>query len=122
MDMDQIFIRDLKARGIIGCNTWEREHPQEILINIVLFADLHKAGLSDDIRDSVDYGEIAKRVLRHAETARRLTVEALATDLAQDCLEDGRVKKVLVRVEKPAAVRFSRSAGIEIERAQENDA
>jgi len=77
-DMDQIFINDLVARGVIGVYDWEREKPQEILINIVLFADLHQAGESDDIRDSVSYQTVAEKALAHAETARRLTVEALA--------------------------------------------
>ena len=38
--MDKIIIRDLIARGIIGINDWEREKPQEILINIELYVDL----------------------------------------------------------------------------------
>ena len=42
--MDQIIIRDLVARGIIGLNSWEREKPQEILINITLFADPRRPG------------------------------------------------------------------------------
>ena len=117
--MDQVFITNLVARGIIGVNDWEREQPQDILINIVLFTDLHQAGQSDDIDDSVDYRSVAKKVLAHAETARRLTVEALAADLAQLCLEVARVEKVRVRVEKPGAVRFSRSVGVEIEREKE---
>ena len=120
--MDQIFIVDLVARGIIGINDWEREKPQELLINIVLFTDLHKAGDSDDIHDSVDYRLVAKKVLATAETVQRLTVEALAADLARLCLEDARVEKVRVRVEKPGAVRFSRSVGVEIERAREDKA
>ena len=45
-EMDQVFITDLAARGIIGLNDWEREKPQEILINIVLFADLNKPGIA----------------------------------------------------------------------------
>ena len=118
--MDQVFITNLVARGIIGVNDWEREQPQDILINIVLFTDLHQAGQSDDVNDSVDYRTVAKKVLAHAETARRLTVEALAADLAQLCLEVARVEKVRVRVEKPGAVRFSRSVGVEIERAKED--
>jgi FolB domain-containing protein len=118
--MDQIFIRDLAARGIIGINDWERETPQEMVINIVLFADLRTAGESDDIRDSVDYSYIAKKILAHAETSRRLTVEALATDLARLCLDEPRVEKVRVRVEKPGAVRFCRSVGVEIERIKED--
>jgi len=61
--MNQVFISDLIARGIIGVNDWERENPQEILINIVLFADLHNAGSSDDIQDCVNYRTVAKKCL-----------------------------------------------------------
>jgi FolB domain-containing protein len=117
--MDQIFIRDLSVRGIIGINDWEREKPQEILINIVLFGDLHKAGESDNIADTINYRTVAKKVQAHAESAGRLTVEALAADLARLSLEEPGVEKVIVRVEKPGAVRFSRSVGVEIEREKE---
>lgn len=118
--MDKVYITDLSARGIIGLNDWEREKPQEILINIVISTDLRKAGRSDDIADSVNYRTIAKKVQRHAETAARLTVEALAADIARLCLEEPGVQKALVRVEKPGAVRFSRSVGVEIERTHED--
>ena len=118
--MDQLFITDLVARGIIGVKEREREQPQDILINIVLFTSTLQAGQSDDVLDSVDYSTVAKKVRAHAETVRRLTVEALAADLAQLCLEEPGVEKVRVRVEKPGAVRFSRSVGVEIERAKEN--
>ncbi len=116
--MDQIIIKDLIARGIIGVNDSERVNPQEILINVVLFTDISKAGESDDIEDSVNYRTVAKKLQAHAETAKRLTVEALATDLARLCLEDTMVQKVRIRVEKPGAVRFSRSVGVEIERGR----
>ena len=114
--MDEVFIKDLVARGIIGVNGWEREKPQEILINVILFADLHRAGDSDTIHDTVNYRTVAKKVLAHAETAQRQTVEALAADVARLCLEEPSVQKVRVLVEKPGAVRFSRSVGVEIER------
>ncbi len=116
--MDKVIIRDLVARGIIGLNDWERDNPQEILINIVLFADLYQAGELDDISGSVNYRSVAKKVMTHAETARRLTVEALAADIASLCLGEPGVEKVIVRVEKPGAVRFAGSVGVEIERSK----
>jgi FolB domain-containing protein len=118
--MDQVFIRDLVARGIIGINDWEREKPQEILINVSLFADLRKAGVSDDINDCINYRTVAKKVQAHAETAQRFTVEALAADLASICLEMAAVQKVRIRVEKPGASRFARSVGVEIERSRDD--
>lgn len=116
--MDQVFIRDLNARGIIGINESERKSPQDILINIVLFTDISHAGISDDINDCVNYRTIAKKAILHAETAKRLTVEALATDIADICLNEPGVRKVQVRIEKPRAVRFSKSVGVEIERSK----
>jgi FolB domain-containing protein len=114
--MDQVIIKDLLVRGIIGLNDWEREKPQDILINIVIFTDIKKAGESDDIQYSVNYRTIAKKTIAHAETAERFTVEGLAEDIARLCLEEPHVLKVRVRVEKPGAVRFAQSVGVEIER------
>jgi FolB domain-containing protein len=112
--MDQIFIKDILARGIIGVNDSERLHPQDILVNIVIFTDTTKAGLSDN----VNYKTITKHVISLAETAQRLTVEALANDIAALIFTVPFVTGVRVRVEKPGAVRFAKSVGVEIERWQ----
>jgi len=114
--MDKIIIKNLLVRGIIGVNDWERKRPQDILINVILFTDTRRAAETDDINDSVNYSTISKKVQAHAESAQRLTVEALANDLAKICLEEKGAQKVIVRVEKPGAVRFAESVGVEIER------
>jgi FolB domain-containing protein len=116
--MDQIIIKDILARGIIGINDSERLHPQDILVNVVIFTDTTKAGVSDDVNDSVNYKTITKQVISIAETAKRLTVEALANDIAGLILTIPLVRRVRVRVEKPGAVRFAKSVGVEIERWQ----
>lgn len=117
--MDQVIIKDLLARGVIGITDRERERPQNILINAVLFTDISKAAASDDIIDCVDYAKLSRKLLAHAETAQRQTVEALVSDLAGVCLEEPGVLGVRIRVEKPGAVRFSKSVGVEIERFRE---
>ena len=117
--MDKIIIRNLLVRGIIGVNDWERNRPQDILINIILFTDTRRAAETDDINDCVNYSTVSKKVQAHAESAERLTVEALANDLAKLCLEERHVRKVVMRVEKPAAVRFAESVGVEIERSRD---
>lgn len=114
--MDKVFIKDLLVRGIIGIREWERLQEQDILINVTVFTDTIPAAESDDINDCVDYSALAKRIQAHAETAQRLTVEALANDLAKICLETPLVRKVIVRVEKPGAVKFAKSVGVEVER------
>ncbi|MBS1250775.1 MAG: Dihydroneopterin aldolase [Chloroflexi bacterium] len=116
LSMDKIIIKDLTAHGILGLHDWERENPQDILINLVLFGDFAEAGASDDVEKSVNYQTVAEKVRTHAEKAGRLTVEALATDIAKLCLEDEAVKRVRVRVEKPTVIPFTKSVGVEIER------
>lgn len=117
--MDKVIIRDLLARGVIGVNDWERKRPQDILINLTLFTDTKRAGETDNLEDCVNYSTMSKKVLARAESAGRLTVEALANDLAKICFEDKGVQKVIVCVEKPGAVRFARSVGVEIERSRD---
>jgi FolB domain-containing protein len=114
--MDKIVIKDLLARGIIGTNDWERKIAQDILINIIVFTNTRSAAASDKLEDCVDYRALANRARLHAETAERHTVEALANDLARLCLEQSTVERVIVRVEKPGSLRFSASAGVEVER------
>jgi FolB domain-containing protein len=116
--MDKVIIKDLLVRGIIGVNDWERKRAQDILVNITLFTDTRRAAETDGIADCVDYSKMSKRVQAHAENVARLTVEALANDLAKICFEDKGVQKVILRVEKPGAVRFAKSVGVEIERTR----
>ncbi len=116
---DKILIKDLLIRGIIGIHDWEREKKQDILINIEMEADCRPAGLSDDFPDAVDYRALTKSVIGLIEGSEFFLVEKLAEEIARLCLEDSRVTLARVCVEKPGAVRFSRSVGVEVERIRE---
>ena len=116
---DQIHIKDLLLRTIIGINEEERRNRQDVLINIVLYADTRAAGASDAIEDAVNYRTITKRVIQMVEASSFNLVEKLVAEIAVICLEDPRVAAVDVRVEKPGALRFARSVGVEIHRERE---
>jgi FolB domain-containing protein len=118
--MDKIIIKDLLVQGIIGVNDWERVATQDILVNIEIEADLSKAGASDDLKQTINYRTVAKRAIAHIEASQHFTVEALAADLAAICLEEPGAIKARVRVEKPGAVRFAKSVGVEIERSRKS--
>jgi dihydroneopterin aldolase len=115
-NMDKVLIQNLRVQGILGVNDWERSTIREIIVNITLFTDTRPAGLSDDIADCIDYSQVAKEIRALVEGARRFTVEALAEDIAGACLSKPGVRKVVVRVEKPGAVKGAESVGVEIER------
>ncbi|HEY59118.1 MAG TPA: dihydroneopterin aldolase [Anaerolineae bacterium] len=114
--MDRVFIKDLLVRGVIGISERERSNPQDILVNVILYTDINRAAETDNIKYCVNYRTVAKAILAHIEKVSRKTVEALASDIAEICLSMPGVGKALVRVEKPGAVRFSKSVGVEIER------
>ena len=82
----------------------------------MITTDISRAAETDRIEDCVNYRTVSKNILNHTEKAERFTVEALAEDIAGICLKEEGVRKVLVRVEKPHAVRFAESVGVEIVR------
>jgi len=118
--MDKIFVKDLLVRGIIGINPEERVKLQDIVINITLFVDVRRAAETDDITHATNYKSITKRIIEHVESSSDYLVEKLVSDIARIILTEFEgVQRVQVRVEKPGAIRFAQSVGIEIERNRE---
>ncbi len=117
--MDRIHISDLLVRGIVGINPDERDSPQDVLVNLTLWADTRPAAASDDIADAVNYRSVAKAVIALVESGKPMLVERLAQDIADVCLgADDRVGEVEVTVEKPGALRFADSVGVTIRRGR----
>ncbi len=106
------------VRGIVGINDWERHQQQDIVINIVLSLDLSKAAKSDNIDDTVNYRTLTKQVISYTKESKHFLVEALAQGIADICLSFD-IHKVVVRVEKPGALRFTDTVGVEIERKKD---
>ncbi|HEX9644452.1 MAG TPA: dihydroneopterin aldolase [Acidimicrobiia bacterium] len=117
--MDQIHIRDLSVRGIIGINPDERVNEQEILVNATLWVDSSPAAASDDIADAVNYRTVTKAIIAHVAQGRPMLVERLAQEIADLVLaSEPRVEEVDVTIEKPGALRHARSVGISIHRSR----
>lgn len=116
--MDKIYIQDLALRCIIGVFPEERRDKQDVIVNVALEADLRAAGLSDDLEDSVDYKSVKKRIIEIVEGSDFNLVETLAERIAAACLEDPRVDRAVVRVDKPGALRFARSVAVEVDRTR----
>lgn len=118
-NLDKILIKDLLLRCIIGVNEVERKEKQDVVINIAIWADLTEAVKTDDMRKAVDYKRIAKDVIKLVEGSHFFLVETLADKVAQVCLQNEKVTKAKVTVEKPGALRFARSVGVEITRTRD---
>lgn len=117
INMDKIFINDLQVETVIGIFDWEREIKQTISINLEMEFDISKAAKSDDINDSLDYKKVSKRIISLCENADSYLVENLIEKIAQVVLKEFPVSKVTVSLEKPGALRGSKSVGIKITRS-----
>jgi FolB domain-containing protein len=119
MNTDRILISDLCARCILGVTEDERREKQDVTVNLAIHADCRIPGRTDQFADAVDYRAIKKRVLRLVEDSRFFLLEALSEAIARECLATPGVTQVQVRVDKPSALRFARSVGVEILRPRE---
>lgn len=120
-NLDKIYIRDLLLRCIIGVHDWEREKKQDVIINITLYADLRSASVSDNINDTIDYKYIKQKVVDMVESSSFMLVESLAEKIAEICLENPKVEKVKVSVDKTGALRYAKSVGVEIKRGRKQN-
>jgi dihydroneopterin aldolase len=116
--MDIVFIRDLQIETVIGIYDWERKVKQIISLDIDMATDIQKAASSDNIEDTLSYKTVAKRLIAFVEESEYELVEALAEKICEIIREEFGVPWVRLTLNKPGAVRGSKSVGVMIERGQ----
>jgi 7,8-dihydroneopterin aldolase/epimerase/oxygenase len=99
----RIALTGLRARGHHGVYDFERADGQDFVVDVLLDLDLSKAAGSDDVVDTVHYGELAERLVRVIAGEPVNLIETLADRLLDVCLADGRVESAEVTVHKPQA-------------------
>jgi dihydroneopterin aldolase len=116
--MDKIFISNLKVNGFLGIHSEEQKTPREICISAVVSTDIRSAAQDDDIRQTINYSTLAKKIAKFVQDKPHLTIEALIEGLAAEILCDERIASIWLRVEKPKAVPAAESVGVEISRSR----
>lgn len=99
----QITLTGLRVRGRHGVFDFEREQGQDFVIDVRLDLDLAPAASSDDVTDTVHYGELAGRLAEIVGGEPVNLIETLADRLVTACLDDRRVTAAEVTVHKPQA-------------------
>jgi dihydroneopterin aldolase/2-amino-4-hydroxy-6-hydroxymethyldihydropteridine diphosphokinase len=100
---DRIRLTGVRGRGFHGVFEHERREGQEFVVDVELAVDLAPAGGSDDLADTVNYGEIGAAALARIEGEPHDLIERLADLVAQDALLHPGVDEVTVTVHKPQA-------------------
>lgn len=117
----RILIEDLRVRAIAGVYPHERKFPRTLLLTIELELDLRNAARKDELDSTLDYDWLCRRIRRQVRGARRLTLEAVAGDVLEICLENPIVHAASVRVDKPGAVAGSQTVAVELEVRRDED-
>ena len=99
----RITLTGLRAHGHHGVYDFERAAGQEFVVDVRLDLDLAKAAASDDVADTVHYGELAEQLVAVLTGEPVNLLETLAGRLLDACLADSRVERAEVTVHKPQA-------------------
>lgn len=101
---DSIKIKGLEVYAGHGVFAKENKEGQMFLIDAVLFTDIRKAGLSDDLSYSTDYGEVCHFISRFFRQQPFFLIEAASEQLAMEILlAFPLIFEVEVRIHKPHA-------------------
>ena len=98
--LDRVEVRGLTVMTVVGVLAHERESAQPLRIDLDLHVDLRDAGLSDDLADTANYGDVAQRVAEAVRASSDLLLERVASRVADLVLEIDRVEAVDVTVTK----------------------
>ena len=98
-----ILLTGLRARGRHGVFDFERADGQDFVVDVDLELDLDPAAASDDVTDTVHYGELAGALVQVISGEPVNLIETLAARLLDVCLADRRVDAATVTVHKPSA-------------------
>lgn len=101
--LDEIVLTGLTVFGHHGVFDFERRDGQEFTIDLRLMLPLSKPAASDDVLDTVHYGELADKVAAIVAGEPVNLIEKLAERIADAVLEDERVQLATVTVHKPHA-------------------
>lgn len=103
MSADRIVLSGLRVRGRHGVYDSERANGQDFVVDAELELSTAPAAASDDVADTVHYGQLAERLAAVVEGEPVNLLETLAARLADVCLADERVAAATVTVHKPQA-------------------
>ena len=115
---DTIFLRGLEVECIIGFIDWERRIKQKVEIDLEMPVDCARAARNDDVVDTLDYKQVAKRVIAFVEGSQFMLVETMAHKMGIMILEEFGIEWIRISVNKPGAIRGSRDVGVAIERTR----
>ena len=98
--MNEILIKGLKIRSVVGVSDEERQQEQELQVNLCIQPSSPFAYMNDDVMRTIDYGTVARRVRGLVAEGPRHLIETLAADIARLIVDEFHTVAVTVEVRK----------------------
>tara|TARA_B100000579_G_scaffold370179_1_gene332069 strand:+ start:131 stop:499 length:369 start_codon:yes stop_codon:yes gene_type:complete len=120
--MTIIRVKDLSLRTLIGFKPHEKKYKQDILIQIEVEVDTFTVENNDDYKSEgfFDYKTMTKSIIKLVEESQYDLLEALTSRVLEEIMSNEQVIKAKVEIEKPHALRYSRTVSVE-KSAERND-
>ena len=114
--MTVIRVKDLSLRTFIGFKPHEKKHKQDVLIQLEVEVETWMVEHNDDYQADgfYDYRSMTKSVIKFVEESRFDLLEALTRKVLDEIMSNPLVKKAKVEIEKPHALRYSRTVSVEM--------
>jgi D-erythro-7,8-dihydroneopterin triphosphate epimerase len=107
-----IRIKNLRLRTVVGTNEWEREAPQDVIINVEMEFDGSTVARTDRLQDTIDYKTVKRRIIDVVEGSSFYLLDRLANRVLEIVMEEEKVQRATVEVDKPHALRFADSVSV----------
>jgi D-erythro-7,8-dihydroneopterin triphosphate epimerase len=121
--MTVIRVKDLNIRTFIGFKPHEKKYKQDVIIQLEVDVDTSMVESNDDPETSgfYDYRNMSKSVTKLVEEGRFDLLEALTRKVLNQIMDNPMVRKVRVEIEKPHALRYSRTVSVEMTAERNSD-
>ncbi len=120
---DFIYLKNIECYCKLGVYDEERERGQCVHINLELELDLSKAGLSDNVQDTISYADVSVLVQDVTISKPYHLIEHLCAEIAKALLERfSKLNAITVEIHKPVinAKWFQGNASVKIRRSRSN--
>ncbi|RAP38899.1 dihydroneopterin aldolase [Candidatus Marinamargulisbacteria bacterium SCGC AAA071-K20] len=114
--MDKLLINGFIIDAKVGIYASEKLNTQKIQFDLEISTSLNKAGKSDNIRDTVDYGQVTRVIREIINTSNYNLLEALAEDIIESLFVNKMIERVKISILKLDAIADVQSIGISIKR------
>ncbi len=116
-----IKIKNLRLKTILGIHPWEENVDREVIINAELETKYLNSQISDDINDTIDYDTIVTKIKNIILKKRFKLIEKMAAEIIDAIMEDKRIFRSKVEVDKVGVIDGVDSFSITLERYGHKD-